>query len=127
MSTFGIGEIARRARVAPSTIRYYEQIGLLPPAKQVNGKRRYDLTILDKLSLIRLAQETGFTLAEIQALLNDFPSNAPPAVRWQAFAERKIEALDRLIARAAMQKAFLEKTRECSCPTLETCARTASL
>lgn len=122
MTMFGIGEIARRANVPASTIRYYEQIGLLPACKRINGKRRYDLSILSKLNVIRLAQNTGFTLGEIQALIHDFPEDTPPATRWHTFSSRKIAELDQIIEQAQRQKAFLTKTDECTCPSLETCA-----
>src|SRR5262245_37980481 len=98
MRVFGIGEIANRAGIARSTIRYYERIGLLPPARQVNGKRRYDLSILQKIGVIRLAQQMGYSIAEIQPLLHDFPGDTPPAQRWQALAGNKIAELEERIA-----------------------------
>jgi len=122
MTMFGIGEIARKANIPASTIRYYEQIGLLPDCTQINGKRRYDLSILNKLNVIRLAQNAGFTLGEIQALIHDFPDDTPPAARWQTFSSQKIVELDQIIEQAQMQRAFLTKTQDCTCPSLETCA-----
>jgi MerR family redox-sensitive transcriptional activator SoxR len=119
---FGIGEIARKAGVASSTIRYYERIRLLPPARQVNGKRRYDTTILHKLRIIRVAQQSGYTIAEIQTLLHDFPVDTPPSVRWQALAETKLVELDERIRQAQAMKALVEQTLLCQCPTLEACA-----
>lgn len=82
-----IGEIARAAGIATSAIRYYERIGLLPPAKRVNTKRRYDESILQKLAVIRLAQRAGLSIAEIQTLLHD---NNPPSERWQTLAVKKL-------------------------------------
>lgn len=122
MENLAIGEIARRAGVATSTIRYYERIGLLPPSRRVSGKRRYDPSILQKLSVIRLAQQAGFTIAEIQTLLHDFPVNTPPSQRWQALAGSKITELDAMIQRAQQMKTLLETTLQCQCATLEDCA-----
>lgn len=122
MQTFGIGEIARRAGVATSAIRYYERIGLLPPSQRVSGKRRYDTSILQKLAVIRLAQQLGLSIAEIQTLLHDFPVETPPSQRWQSLAGRKIAELDELITIMQARKAFLERTQECQCSTLEDCA-----
>jgi MerR family redox-sensitive transcriptional activator SoxR len=122
MTLFSIGEIARRVGVATSAIRYYERIGLLPPSQRVSGKRRYDASILGHLTIIRVAQEAGFSLAEIDALLHDFPAETPPAERWHAFAGRKIAEQEALIQQAQMRKAFLEKAQECGCSTLEDCA-----
>jgi MerR family transcriptional regulator, redox-sensitive transcriptional activator SoxR len=122
MQMFPIGEIARRAGVATSTIRYYERIGLLPPTKRVSGKRRYDTSILQKLSVIRMAQHAGFTISEIQTLLHDFPTNTPPSKRWEALAGDKITELNELIERAQQMKSLLESTLQCHCATLEDCA-----
>ena len=84
-----MGKSRAKREIAPSTIRYYERIGLLPASPRVSGKRRYDLDILGKLAVIRLAQEAGFSLAEIEALLHDFPAETPPAERWQALRRQK--------------------------------------
>lgn len=122
MQMFGIGELARKAGMATSTIRYYERIGLLPPSKRVNTKRRYDITILQKLSVIRMAQHAGFTIAEIQTLLHDFPVDTPPSERWQGLASKKIVELNELINRVQAMKSLLEQTLQCHCSTLEECA-----
>lgn len=121
MAMFGVGEIACKAGVATSTIRYYERIGLLPPSKRVNGKRRYEGEILQKLGVIRLAQQAGFTIAEIQTLLHDFPVNTPPSKRWQALAGNKILELEQRMTQIQAMKSILEGTLQCHCATLEEC------
>lgn len=69
-----ISELSKRSGLTPPTIRYYEQIKLLPKAKRLaNGYRHYSQQDLQQLSLIKQAQQVGFSLAEIKALL---PSNA---------------------------------------------------
>ena len=122
MQTFGVGEIAHQAGVAVSTIHYYEQIGLLPPSKRVNGRRRYDVTILKKLAVIRLAQKAGLRIAEIQTLVHDFPADTPPSERWQSIAPQKIRELDELLVEIQARKALLEQTQACRCPSLDDCA-----
>ena len=62
----------------PSAIRYYEQIGILPPAQRVSGQRRYDLTALHRLVVIQRARQTGFTLTEIKQLFFGFRAGTPP-------------------------------------------------
>jgi MerR family transcriptional regulator, redox-sensitive transcriptional activator SoxR len=121
MQQIGIGEIARRAGVPTSTIRYYERIGLLPPSERVSGKRRYDEHILQKLGVIRLAQRAGFTIAEIQTLVHDFPADTPPSNRWQALAGDKIGELEALLLRVQSMKTTLEHTLQCQCATLDDC------
>jgi MerR family redox-sensitive transcriptional activator SoxR len=122
MPNWAIGEIAIRAGVPTSTIRYYEQIGLLPPAQRVNDRRRYDEAILQKLSVIRLAQQAGYSIAEIQMLVHDFPAEAPPSVRWQTLAQQKLDELDKRMRDLQAMKALLEQTLQCQCATLDECA-----
>lgn len=121
MKTWRIGKVADQSGVPASTIRYYEKIELLPPAKRVNGRRRYDATILQKLNVIRLAQQAGFTLAEIQMLVHDFSADIPPPARWQVMAQKKLEELDERMQTIQAMKAILERTLQCQCDTLEEC------
>ena len=60
-----IGEVARRAGIRTSAIRYYESVGLLPAPPRMSGRRRYDPSIVQRLAVLHLAQEAGFTMAEI--------------------------------------------------------------
>lgn len=121
MQTWAIGEIASRAGIPTSTIRYYEQIELLPPAKRVNGRRRYDDSILQMLNIIRLAQQAGFSLDEIQELVHDYPVDEPPSARWQAIKQRKLADLDKRLQTIQEMKALLEQTLDCQCDTVEEC------
>jgi MerR family transcriptional regulator, redox-sensitive transcriptional activator SoxR len=117
-----IGQVVAQSGVPASTIRYYEQIGLLPAPARVNGRRRYEEGIAQKLGVIRLAQQAGFTIAEIQSLLHDFPEDAPPSARWQQLARHKLEALEEQVRSLQFMKALLEQTLQCQCETLEDCA-----
>jgi MerR family redox-sensitive transcriptional activator SoxR len=121
MAVMTIGEVAQRAGVRPSALRYYESIGLLPAARKVNGQRRYDPNILPTLGIIRMAQRAGFTIAEIQALFHDFPADAPPSARWQKLAQRKLTEVEDLMRRAATMKTLLLLLLECRCKTLDEC------
>lgn len=116
-----IGEVARQIGLRPSALRYYESIGLLPASRRVNGRRRYDESILQRLALLQLAQRAGFTMAEIQTLFHGFAPDTPPATRWQELAQKKMGELDSLIARAQQMKHFLEGGLRCQCLRLEDC------
>ena len=118
-----IGEVAERAGIAASAIRYYEREGLLPRAGRRGGKRVYDEAILDRLALIGVAKGAGFTVAEIQTLLRGFARRTPPGARWRALAERKLEELDARLAEVERMKRVLETVTRCECPTLEECSR----
>lgn len=121
MELQSIGEIARRSGLPASTIRYYEEIELLPPPRRVNGQRRYDDTVLQQLNVIRLAQQAGFTLSEIEMLLHDFPTGTPPSMRWQVMAQQKLEELKQRLQTIHAMMALLEQTLDCQCESLEAC------
>ena len=122
MALLTIGEVARRAGLRPSAIRYYEGVGLLAEPRRVGGQRRYEPDVLDHLRFVRIAQEAGFTVAEIRALVHDGEPDAPLSHRWRALAERKLAEVDALIARAQAMKALLAEGLRCGCLTLEDCA-----
>jgi len=117
-----IGEVARRADLEPSAIRYYESLGLIPEPPRAGGKRRYDPSILEWLSLIALAREAGFTMAEVKELVTDFTPGTRPAARWKALAERKLAEIDGMVARAERMRAVLRVALDCGCFRLEDCA-----
>lgn len=122
MDELAIGEVARRAGIRTSALRYYERIGLLPAPKRVSGQRRYDARTVQLLKVIQLAQGAGFTVAEIQTLLHGFTPETPPAARWQPLARKKLEELDALIVRAQQMKQVLATGLNCGCLRLEDCA-----
>src|SRR5687767_12276075 len=94
MQSFGIGKLAEKAGIAASAIRYYERIGLLPPAKRQNGKRLYDEGTLARIDVIQLAQNAGFSIQEIQRLLHEFPEDAPPSERWNLLSRQKLQEIE---------------------------------
>lgn len=117
-----IGEVARRAGLRASAIRYYESVGLLPPAERVSGRRRYDAEVFARLALIGLAQKAGFRIAEIRVLLHGFSRRTPPGVRWRKLASRKLEEVEAQIREAEAMRRVLARLLECECPTLSDCA-----
>ena len=119
-----ISAVARRAGVRPSAIRYYESVGLLPAPARVSGHRRYDANVLPRLALIGAAQQMGFTVAEIGALLHGFSPDTPASARWRVLAVQKLPQVEALIARAQGMKRLLEEALTCGCLTLDACART---
>lgn len=122
MAALMIGEVAQQAGVQPSALRYYESIGILPAPERVNGRRRYDAEILQRLAVIQLAQQAGFTLAEIGTLFEGFEDGATPSSRWRALAEQKLPEVEEQIARAQAMKRFLKEGLRCGCLMLEECA-----
>jgi DNA-binding transcriptional MerR regulator len=92
-----IGELARRAGVTTSALRYYEELGLLPAPARVSGQRRYPESAARLVAAILLYSDAGFTLAEQKALLAT--RAGPPGDRSQLM-QRKLAELDEQIARA---------------------------
>src|SRR5215470_8010754 len=66
---FRIGELGQRTGLATSALRYYERLGLLRPDGRTNGRRYYSSASPERIALIRLCQDAGFTLAEVRAFL----------------------------------------------------------
>ena len=118
-----IGEVARRAGVRASAIRYNEEAGLLEEPERVGGKRRYDEEALRRLALIGGAKRAGFTLGEIRTLLHGFPAGTGAAQRWQALASEKLIEVDEAIAQLRQTRGLLEEALRCECASLDECAR----
>ena len=121
MTDLSIGDVARRAGLRPSAIRYYESVGLLPKPARQSGRRRYGKDVLVRLAAIRFAQTAGFTVEEIRKLLYGYRSSASPSARWRDLASRKIPEIDELIGQATKMKRILEMGLQCRCRSLNEC------
>ncbi len=92
-----IGELARRAGVTTSALRYYEEFGLLPRPARISGQRRYPESAARQVGAILLYRDAGFTLAELKALM---VSDQSASGEWRRLAQRKLAELDAQIATA---------------------------
>src|SRR3954468_8184247 len=122
MDGLSIGEVSQRSGLAPSAIRYYESLGLVPKPPRTGGKRRYDPSVLEWLSLVALAREAGFTMAEIKRLVSGFTPGSRPAARWHDLASRKLAEIDEMMARAERMRALLRVMLDCGCFRLADCS-----
>jgi DNA-binding transcriptional MerR regulator len=118
-----IGEVASRTGRASSAIRYYERAGLLRPTRRASGRRVYDEDVFERLALIFLAQDAGFTIAETKVLLHGVDPAATASERWRALGKEKIAELTQRIERAEQMRGLLERLMRCRCLTLDDCAR----
>lgn len=118
-----IGEVARRAGFRPSALRYYESVGLIEAPRRRSGRRFYDGDVLEVLRVVRLAQDAGFSLAEIRRLLHGFDRRTPASDRWRGLAERKLREVGALIERARRMQRLLEGLLACECRDLADCVR----
>lgn len=118
-----ISDVAARVGLRPSTIRYYEQVGILEPAQRASGQRRYDNIVLYRLALIQRARQTGFTLEEIRSLLFGFAKGTPISTRWRKLSEKKLEELDAMLEQIKAMQQLLLSIRKCQCDAVEQCGK----
>lgn len=104
-----IGELARRAGVATSALRYWEDLGLLPAPARISGQRRYPESAVGLVGVILLLHDVGFSLAERKAFM---ASRAAAPGNWQRLARRKLADLDvlcqRIRAIASVSESFAD-------------------
>jgi MerR family transcriptional regulator, redox-sensitive transcriptional activator SoxR len=114
-----IGRVAEETGVAATTLRYYEQIGLVPVPARVGGQRRYDESVLTRLEVIGLCKSAGFALDEIQVL---FADDAPGRPASRALAEAKLAEIDARMESLSRARAVIEWGMRCTCPSIDDCS-----
>jgi DNA-binding transcriptional MerR regulator len=97
-----IGEVAARADVATSAIRYYERRGLIAADARVSGQRRYRAETLRRLVFIGMLQDAGLALDDIEGILR-----ARNVTAWKAIARTRLAALDEEIAQLQRAREYL--------------------
>jgi DNA-binding transcriptional MerR regulator len=106
-----IGKVAAAAHITAGTIRYYEQIGLLPaPARTAAGYRHYPPNVVHRLAVIRSAQKFGFSLGEIAAFLRVRDRGGRPCENARRSAERMLAAVDAQIAELRARRRQMAET-----------------
>jgi DNA-binding transcriptional MerR regulator len=104
-----IGEIAKRAGVKVSTLRYYDARGLLPPAyRAATGYRYYTPDAVERLQFILEAKQLGLSLRQIEQILRISDAGGSPCERVTLLFRRMVERLDARIARLRAQRDALE-------------------
>jgi MerR family transcriptional regulator, redox-sensitive transcriptional activator SoxR len=121
-ATLTIGQVAERAGLNVSAIRFYETKGLLPRAPRVAGQRRYSTEMVTRLGVIDVAKRAGFSLDEIRTLLTATDASEPAHAPLQELARRKLAEVDDLVARADAVRRWLTIATACGCATLDVCA-----
>jgi DNA-binding transcriptional MerR regulator len=128
MNEFDIGEVARRSGLAPSTLRYYEEKGLIRPSGRRGLKRLYAAGVLERLGLIALGRAAGFSPDEIARMLT--PDGARNA-RAQLLA--KADEIDRTISQLSAVRDGLRHAAACrapshmECPTFQRIVKAAAV
>src|SRR2546423_14403405 len=124
MKPLPMAEEPRGAEFPAPPTRYNKGADIFPAPPRINGHRRYDARVFDRLAIIQMAQQAGFTVSEIRVLFNGFAADTPAAERWQALARQKLVEVDAILLRTQVMKQLLEeKLLRCRCLTLDDCAR----
>mgnify|MGYP003117902812 CR=1 FL=1 len=119
---FSVGEVARRAGVATSALRFYEDNGLIHSERNESGHRRYHADVLRRVSFIRTAQRVGLSLTEIREALESLPSNRTPTAKdWERLAASWRPRLDEQIAVMTRMRDQLDECIGCGCLSLSSC------
>jgi MerR family redox-sensitive transcriptional activator SoxR len=119
---FSVGELARRAGVATSALRFYEEHGLIHAERNSSGHRRYRSDALRRVAFIRVAQRIGLSLGEIGEALGSLPSKRTPTRGdWNKLSTRWLPRIDEQIAALELLRDRLDGCIGCGCLSLETC------
>lgn len=120
-SRLTIGQVAERAGLRTSRIRFYERTGVLPEADRVSGQRRYEEDVLHRLAIVDVSQRAGLSLQEIATLTGPDSRSADASAHIRALADEKLPHIEALIARAEAVKHWLQVARSCDCETVDVC------
>ena len=132
MSLLSIGKLAKKADVSIDSIRFYERKGLLvEPKRTESNYRTYPLETAERLRFIKKAQKLGFTLAEIQELLNLSQDSTASKASIKQITEEKIDDIRIKIQDLSRMLKALEQLDECcdghgpvaECPILKSLAK----
>jgi len=114
VTTLSIGQVAETSGVKIPTIRYYEQIGLLPePPRTASNRRCYDAEAAQQLRFIRHARELGFEVDAIRTLIEMQHHPMRSCEQADAIATAQLAAIDSRIARLTALKEELERMADC--------------
>jgi len=116
-----IGQVAERAGLRTSHIRFYEKVGVLPEPERSSGQRRYREDVLHRLSIIDVAQRAEMTLEEIRLLTGPENGSANAGRYIRELADEKLPQIDALITRAQAVKHWLQVARSCDCSSVDVC------
>lgn len=128
MQTIDIAAVVRRAGVPTSTLRYYEQLGLIASCGRRGLRRQYRPEVFERLALIALGSVAGFSLAEIATMVG---ADGRPRVDRRRLAA-KAEELDAMIRRLRAVRdglrhaAACPATRHADCPSFRRLVRAAA-
>jgi MerR family transcriptional regulator, redox-sensitive transcriptional activator SoxR len=121
-STMTIGEVAERAGVAASALRFYEREGLIEAERSDGGQRRFHRDVLRRIAFVRAAQRVGLSLDEVKCALASLPrSRTPTAADWGRLSRSWRPRLDAQIRDLERLRDRLDSCIGCGCLSLKVC------
>jgi MerR family transcriptional regulator, redox-sensitive transcriptional activator SoxR len=122
-SLLSIGRVAKRTGLSISSIRFYEEAGLVSPGRNHGGQRQFRRSDLRRLSFIMIAQQMGFSLEVIRKKLTSLPDSRTPTQKDWARISRQFRAeLDARIEMLQLTRDRLDGCIGCGCLSLKNCA-----
>ncbi len=117
-----VGEVAKRAGVAVSTLHFYESKGLIESTRNAGNQRRYPALVLRTIAIIKVAQRTGIPLEEIKQAFGRYPPNSKlTAAQWGEMSTAWREDLNVRIRALEALRDSLDNCIGCGCLSLEDC------
>ncbi|MFV8380116.1 redox-sensitive transcriptional activator SoxR [Corynebacterium hindlerae] len=119
-----VGEVAARAGVAPSAVRFYESKGLIASHRNAGNQRRFKRSVLRRVAFIKVAQNVRLSLDDIAQALAELPHGeaVPTKADWQRLSESWRPRLDLQIERLKRLRDYLDSCIGCGCLSLESCS-----
>lgn len=117
-----IGQVAERAAIATSALRFYESVGLIQSERTSGNQRRYHRSVLRRVAVIKAAQAIGVSLEEIGDALARLPNNRTPSRRdWEHMSANWRRSLNARIAKLEQLRDELNSCIGCGCLSIDRC------
>lgn len=118
-----IGDLSDRTGLSVSAIRFYETKGLVAPARNAGGQRRYLRSDIRRLSFVQICQQLGFSIEDIRQALATLPQARTPTQKdWERIGRAFNHRLEERIARLSRLRDYLSGCIGCGCLSLRKCA-----
>ncbi|WP_162048451.1 redox-sensitive transcriptional activator SoxR [Vibrio taketomensis] len=117
-----VGEVAKRTGVKVSALHFYEQKGLIYSWRNEGNQRRYDRSVIRRVSVIKAAQQVGLSLEEIASAFESLPKHkAPSNKEWREMATAWRDQLEHRINQLKALQSDLDGCIGCGCLSLDSC------
>lgn len=114
-----IGQVAKLSDTPATTLRFYERHGLIDPPERVGGQRRYDVSVLQRLMLIRFCRIAGLTLDHIEQVITD---GSDQQTFTKELAKQQLDVIDQQLDELALARRMMQAVTECICGNVTDCA-----